>query len=118
MPKYSSAERSGSDREKNVTRPTLDAKAANAKAPTPSGEDASQKTGTAAMSGRASKARFHWSTLPRLCGTFLRDVASEQARHIRSVRANGSLAKAETVLAVVNATLRTAANASLRPSGR
>ena len=70
MPKYSSGERRGSDREKNVTRPTLDAKAANAKAPTPSGEDASQKTGTAAMSGRASKARFHWSTLPRLCGTF------------------------------------------------
>ena len=46
LPSYSSAERRGPDRAKNVTRPTFGAKAANAKAPTPSDEAASSKTGT------------------------------------------------------------------------
>ena len=45
-PNYSSAERRGPDRAKNVTRPTFGAKAPNAKAPTPSDEAASRKTGT------------------------------------------------------------------------
>ena len=46
VPNYSSAERRGPDRAKNVTRPTFGAKAANAKAPTPSDEVAPRKTGT------------------------------------------------------------------------
>ena len=46
VPNYSSAERRGPDRAKNVTRPMFGAKAANAKAPTPSDEAASRKTGT------------------------------------------------------------------------
>ena len=46
VPSYSSAERRGPDRAKNVTRPTFGAKAANSKAPTPSDEAAPRKTGT------------------------------------------------------------------------
>ena len=46
VPNHSSAERRGLDRAKNVTRPAFGAKAANAKAPTPSDEGASRRTGT------------------------------------------------------------------------
>ena len=46
LPNYSSAERRGPNRAKNVTRLTFGAKTANAKAPTPSDEAASRKTGT------------------------------------------------------------------------